>query len=573
MIQLHARFSDIPYQRPDMKELETTYQTLKEKFAQVSSAEHIHTLVREWNDIRVWFDTQSSIAHVRNTQNVKDESARAEKEFFDNNAPTVSEWNTDITRLILASPYLGEIAAEWGQVFITRMQTKIKTFTPEIKPLLVEEAKLSQRYSDLLAEAQIEFDGETYNLSGLDPLCLGSDRDVRKRAHQARFNFFAENSKELDEIYDELVQLRCRIASTLGFNSYTEYQYMEMGRTDYNADDVARFRRQVLDAVVPVATELRHRQAERLGLDELYFHDEGLQFPDGNPNPHGDPKWIVDNAITMYRELSPATGEFFDMLIEHELMDLVTRPNKEGGGYCTSFPLYGVPFIFSNFNGTTHDVEVLTHEAGHAFQSYLSRNQKLVEYLFPTAEACEIHSMSMEFLTWPWMDRFFQEQTEKFKFYHLQGALLFLPYACAVDEFQHWVYANPNATPAERKAQWRIIESLYMPTRQYDSMPYGDVGGVWQRQMHIYQIPFYYIDYALAQICALQFWNRAEKNREEAMRDYIRICEIGGSKTFLEIVAEGNLISPFQEGCLESIVHETVQWLKDWKEEPVDSAV
>ncbi len=568
MVQLQHRFSEIPYRRPDMNELKATYDALKERFTRVSTPEEMNTLIREWDDCREWFDTQSSIAHVRNSQNVKDESARAEKEFFDDNSPTVSEWNTEISHIILASPYREEIAAEWGRLFPIMLQERVRTFSPEIKPLLIEESKLSQRYADLLAEAQIEFDGGVYNLSGLDKFCLDPDRSMRKRANQAKFGYFEKHSEELDTVYDQLVKLRGRIASTLGFDNYIDYRYMAMGRTDYNAADVARFRKQVLDVVVPITVQLRKRQAERLGVEHLYFHDEGLQFPNGNPNPQGDPEWILNNAVRMYRELSPVTGEFFDMMAEHELMDLVTRPNKEGGGYCTSFPLYGVPFIFSNFNGTTHDVEVLTHEAGHAFQVYMSRDQKLVDYTFPTAEACEIHSMSMEFLTWPWMDLFFREQTEKFKFYHLQGALLFLPYACTVDEFQHWVYSNPEATPAERKQQWREIERRYMPYREFDDIPYAESGGFWQRQAHIYASPFYYIDYALAQICALQFWSRAEKDREVALVDYIAICKVGGSMTFSEIVKEGKLISPFSDGCLDSVVGETVQWLENWQEEP-----
>jgi M3 family oligoendopeptidase len=569
MVQLQHRFSEIPYKRPDLDELQATYNGLREKFSHAATAESMNELIREWNNIRVQFDTQSSIAHVRNTLNVKDEAVRAEKEFFDNNAPTVAEWDTEIARLVLASPFGEAIAAEWGALFLARLQERVKTFSSAIKPLLVEESKLVQQYADLLAEAQIEFDGETYNLASIDPLCLSPDRDIRKRANQAKFGFFAANSEKLDAVYDQLVKLRCHIAETLGFNNYIEYRYMVMGRTDYNASDVARFRSQVAEAVVPITVQLRQRQAERLGVEKLYMHDEGLQFPEGNPNPQGDPNWILSNAVDMYHELSPVTGEFFDMMTRFELMDLVTRNNKEGGGYCTSFPLYGVPFIFSNFNGTTHDVEVLTHEAGHAFQMYMSREQKLLDYIFPTAEACEIHSMSMEFLTWPWMDRFFREQTENFKFYHLQGALLFLPYSCTVDEFQHWVYENPDATPAERNAQWHEIEQKYMPLRAYDDIPYAEAGGIWQRQAHIYAGPFYYIDYALAQICALQFWSRAEKDREKALEDYINICKVGGSMTFLEIVAEGNLISPFREGCLESIVGETVQWLENWKEKPV----
>ena len=232
--------------------------------------------------------------------------------------------------------------------------------------------------------------------------------------------------------------------------------------------------------------------------------------------------------------------------------------------FCTSFPKYDRPYIFSNFNGTDHDITVLTHEAGHAFQNYSSTHLPLVNYHWPTMEAAEIHSMSMEFFTWPWMKKFFKEDTEKFKYKHISGSLSFLPYGACVDHFQHWVYENPEATPKERKDKWLELESIYMPYRSYDEMVFIKDGGVWQGQLHIYQMPFYYIDYTLAQTCAFQFWIKNEKDSGSAWKDYLTLCRAGGSLSFVNLVKLSKLNSQFEDGCLEDVVKYVEQWLEDF---------
>ncbi len=384
---------------------------------------------------------------------------------------------------------------------------------------------------------------------------------MRKRASEAKFGFLAENEEELDRIYDELVKVRTEIAHELGYKNFVELGYNRMMRTDYNAEMVENFRGQVKDFIVPIATKLKARQQERIGVEQLKYYDEGFNYQTGNATPKGSPEWIIENGQKMYEDLSKETGEFFKYMQETNLMDLVAKKGKAGGGYCTFIQKYKAPFIFSNFNGTSGDIDVLTHEAGHAFQVYSSRNFEIPEYNWPTYEACEIHSMSMEFFTWPWMDLFFKEDTDKYKFSHLSDALLFLPYGVSVDEFQHWVYENPTASAEERKLKWREIEKKYLPHKDYDGNDYLENGGFWQRQGHIYNSPFYYIDYTLAQICAFQFWKRSRENHEEAWADYVNLCKLGGSMSFTKLVDAANLISPFKEGCVESVVGEIEAWL------------
>ncbi|MBP2078826.1 M3 family oligoendopeptidase [Oceanobacillus polygoni] len=332
---------------------------------------------------------------------------------------------------------------------------------------------------------------------------------------------------------------------------------------------VANFRKQVRDYIVPLATKLYEKQAARIGVDSLKFYDENFQFKSGNAKPKGSPDWIIENGKKMYQELSDETNEFFQFMLDRNLMDLEAKKGKEAGGYCTFIEDYEAPYIFANFNGTSGDIDVLTHEAGHAFQVYTSRNLKVPEYIFPTSEAAEIHSMSMEFITWPWMELFFKEDTDKYKYSHLADGLQFLPYGVAVDEFQHLVYENPDWTPEQRKDAWKKLEEVYLPHRDYDGNAYLTSGGYWQRQGHIYDIPFYYIDYTLAQICAFQFWKKSRENHKEAWEDYLNLCKQGGSQSFLSLVKTAKLNSPFEEGTVEAVI----KTIEDWFESVDDKAL
>jgi len=468
---------------------------------------------------------------------------------------------TKYFQALVESKFRTELEKKWGTQLFALAEGQLKTFKPEIVPLLQKENRLSTEYTKLLASAKIDFEGEERTLAQLDPFTESKDREMRKKASETKFAFFAEHEEALDRIYDDLVKVRTEIAEKLGFKNFVELAYYRMMRTDYNAEMVANFRNQVKDFIVPIATKLKERQQERIGVDQLKYYDEGFNFQSGNAVPKGDPEWIIENGQKMYEDLSKETGVFFRYMQENNLMDLVAKKGKAGGGYCTFIENYKAPFIFSNFNGTSGDIDVLTHEAGHAFQVYSSRHFEIPEYYWPTYESAEIHSMSMEFFTWPWMELFFKEDTDKYKFSHLSSALLFLPYGVSVDEFQHWVYENPTASPAERKHQWREIEKKYLPHKNYDGNVYLENGGFWQRQGHIYNSPFYYIDYTLAQICAFQFWKRSIENREEAWADYVKLCNLGGSRSFTKLVEEANLISPFEDGCVESVVGVIEEWL------------
>jgi len=554
-------FENYTYVRPNLGEVTAKFDEVMKGFKAADTVEAQSRYMEEINQLRNDLGTMFNLCYIRHSIDTNDEFYKEEQDYMDEIQPEVEGLATKYYQALVESKFRTELEKKWGTQLFALAEGQLKTFKPEIVPLLQKENRLSTEYTKLLASAKIDFEGEERTLAQLDPFTESKDREMRKKASETKFAFFAEHEEALDRIYDDLVKVRTEIAEKLGFKNFVELAYYRMMRTDYNAEMVANFRNQVKDFIVPIATKLKERQQERIGVDQLKYYDEGFNFQSGNAVPKGDPEWIIENGQKMYEDLSKETGVFFRYMQENNLMDLVAKKGKAGGGYCTFIENYKAPFIFSNFNGTSGDIDVLTHEAGHAFQVYSSRHFEIPEYYWPTYESAEIHSMSMEFFTWPWMELFFKEDTDKYKFSHLSSALLFLPYGVSVDEFQHWVYENPTASPAERKHQWREIEKKYLPHKNYDGNVYLENGGFWQRQGHIYNSPFYYIDYTLAQICAFQFWKRSIENREEAWADYVKLCNLGGSRSFTKLVEEANLISPFEDGCVESVVGVIEEWL------------
>lgn len=548
------KFDQFTYERPNLTAMAEQHTALMQQFKEANSVKQQSEVISAWNSIAANYQTNATLVYIRASVDTRDAFYKTERDYLDDNGPRFEELQSAYYEALVSSQFRVELEQEWGTQLFALAQNAVDAFSPAIMPMLQQENKLISSYQELVASAQIEFDGQTLTLAQMGPYLESTERDVRKRATEARFGFYAQNREQFDTIYDDLVKLRHKIVTTLGFKNFVELGYIRMDRVDYDAVMVKKFRDQVRDEIVPVATKLYERQAKRIGVEALTFYDEGLNFLTGNATPQGDADWIVANAKTMYSELSVETKNFFTMMIERNLMDLVAKKGKEGGGYCTFIEDYEVPFIFSNFNGTSGDIDVLTHEAGHAFQVYSSRNVGIPEYIWPTHEACEIHSMSMEFFTWPWMELFFKEQTDKYKFGHLSSALLFLPYGVAVDEFQHAVYENPTMTPAQRNAKWREIEQIYLPHRDYDGLAYLEDGAFWQRQQHIYSSPFYYIDYTLAQICALQFWQKSREDFTAAWQDYTNLCKLGGSKSFTQLVASANLNSPFEDGTVAAVI-------------------
>ncbi|MEA1975799.1 MAG: M3 family oligoendopeptidase, partial [Bacillota bacterium] len=554
---------DYVYEKIDIEKMEKDILGLLLEFEQSNTFEQEIDIINRVNSVRNHFETMHVIVSIRYSMNTTDVFYEKENEYMDEISPIYESLINKYYKTIIKSKFRSKLEEKYGKHFFNLIDVNLKTFSDDVIVDLQNENKLNTSYRKLRASAKILFDGEERNLSQMVPFTQSVNRDIRIKSQKLVTKFFIDNEKEFDEIYDKLVKLRHKIAIKLGYDNFIKLAYDRLGRTDYDNVMVENYRLQVFNEIVPIYSNLRKKQAKRLKFDSFMYYDEPLNYLSGNAMPKGNSEWILENGKKMYSELSKETNEFFNFMLDRELLDLESKKGKSGGGYCTFINEKKAPFIFSNFNGTSGDIDVLTHEAGHAFQVYMSRNYELPEYTWPTLEACEIHSMSMEFLTWPWMESFFKEDTKKYKFSHLSGALLFIPYGVTVDEFQHYIYKNPNISPNERKRKWREIEKKYMPNKDYGENDFLNNGGFWFRQGHIFTDPFYYIDYTLAQICAFEFFNKANEDRDKTWSDYLELCKAGGSKSFLDLLKVGNLNNPFEDGTIKKIVRPISKWLEE----------
>lgn len=560
---MRTKFTEMKYERPDFDALKEAIKEYTKKFSEAKDYAEAKAVFLEKEEREKHINSQFTIASIRNSIDTRDEFYDAEMKVWYAVIPEIEEYMQKWNLAMLDSPFRADFEAEYGDLMFINTEIQLKTFSPEIIRDLQEESELTHEYENLLASSCIPFEGKDYTISQFGPFKTDADDARRLAAWRAEGKWYKDNQDKLDELYDKLTHLRDGMGKKLGYGGFTQLGYYRMGRNCYTKDDVERFRAAVVKYIVPIADSIFRRQAKRLGKEyPLSFADAALSFRSGNPRPKGTPDDILAAADRFYDALSPETSEFFRTMRECELLDVLSTEGKRGGGYCTEISEYGVPFIFANFNGTSGDVEVVTHEAGHAFESWLNMDRVPASYVWPTMEACEVHSMSMEFFGWRSADDFFGDDARKFKYHHLAGALTFIPYGTMVDHFQHEVYENPDWTPRERHDCWRRLLGVYMPCLRLDGdIPFYADGEGWQRQHHIYSSPFYYIDYCLAQTVALSFWAKIQKDEDDAWRRYMAYTKQGGSRTFTDLLANAGLDSPFDEACLRTVAAAASEYL------------
>lgn len=547
-------FHAIEIEAPTYAEISTAYREIQNQLESATHSEQRYEAIQSWDQLRRNIETWECLTELRFHQDTRNDAYKKAREYCDALRPKLMELAVNMKRALIESPFRDDFERHYGLQAFAIWQSEIMTYDPVIELEMIQEATLCAEYTELLAGAEIEFRGECFNLPEIVKFREDPNRTTRLGAEQSRWSWYEQNRERLDLIFDELVKLRTIMARKLGFHNFVELGYRRMMRIDYHEGDVSEFRDAVRETVVPLCEKICQQQAEDLTLDRVAYWDESIFDLGGNPKPLGDHGWLLKQAQEMFEQMGGGLDSFFRKMVSSDLMDLKGRDGKAGGGFCTAFPSYGVPFIFANFNGTKGDVEVFTHEMGHAFQSYESRDKPLLDYLWPTYESCEIHSMSLEFLTWPYMEKFFGDDATRFRRIHLIQSLLFLPYGVAIDHFQHLIYSEPSAKPAERNAMWQEMERMYLPWREYDNLPHVADGGLWQSQRHLYLSPFYYVDYTLALTCALQFWLRSDEDRAGAIRNYVALCQRGGEAPFQELVKSAGLKSPFEKNCLVDVV-------------------
>ena len=557
------KVSELPYRRVTLEEIKAVMEDVIARIRSAQSVEEILKAREDYLACNLEFYTNYALANMRYTLNTVDPFYCAENDYYDEIGPAAENCKAEYAAALLDSPFRPELEKALTPILFKSMEVSRKAVSPEIIEDMVEENKLVREYSDLMSGMQFSFRGETMPRAMLMKYAKDEDRETRRECYEVLGRGLEEHSAELDGIYDRLVHVRDRMARKMGYRNFVEMGYYRMERLCYDKEMVRVFRENVRRDLVPVVSRLRTENARALGIGTYMLYDDGVVLPGGDPKP-GSKEEIFAAAKEMYHAMGEETGAFIDLMLDNDAFDVDARMNKWGGGYCTEFAKYKQPFIFANFNGTAGDVDVVTHEAGHALNAYLiADNRFALELGAGGMETAETHSMSMEFFAWPYMEKFFGKDAERYKFMHALESLSFIPYGTMVDAFQHIVYENPDLTPAERNDAWLELEKQFRPHISMEGMPYLEKGTRWQYQMHIYELPFYYIDYCLAQTAAFQFLLASRENYADAFARYLRLSRQGGEKVWTELLAEAGFPSPFEPGALKELAGRVENTLKE----------
>ena len=558
------KFSEMTYTRPDIDALLATCRELAAKAAAAPDGDALAALYYEQSRAFADYNTACQLASIHYTCDTRDADWKAEQDFFDANGPAVANAQVEISRAFLANPHVDALTAKFGTTCVAGMKNAVLGMDDRTVDLQKEFNALVSQYQQVYGGAMVELDGKQLTIPQLGPYKEDLDPAVRRAAYEAEAGYFDAHRAELDDLYGKIVQNLNQQAKVLGYRDYSELSYVRMNRIGYGAKEIKAFRDQVANDVVPLLQKVMAMRAKRTGIEHPTFTDLPIIFKDGNPKPIPGYQARMDAARTMYHELSPETAEFIDFMQDNELFDVESRPGKMSGGYMTSLPSYKAPFIFANWNNTSGDVDVLTHECGHAFEGYVAERDPNVptDLECPGMESAEIHSMAMEFLTAPWHHLLFGKDTDKYALLHAEDSFVFLAYGCEVDEFQHIMYQNPDLTPDERNAEWLKLEKKYRPWIDFDNLPFYGRGAGWQRQLHIYECPFYYIDYCLSTMAALQFFLLSLTDHKDAWERYLKLVRRAGLASYTELLETAGLKVPFEDGSIKGIAQQMTDWLE-----------
>ncbi len=547
------KVSQMQYVRQTKEHLLEEVAKLDKMYSEATTIEQFMVAFEEHKQFQKEMRTHMTLASVRFAGNVNDPFYIAEAEYYDEAMPAVGAKMAQLSMHYLSSPLRAELEKILPSVVFTNLQMRVEASNPILVEDNIALNKINTEYTKLCSNLVFDFRGEKNTLATIAKYFADPDRATRKEAYTVFGQAIADNGDKFDEIFDRMVALRTSMAHKVGDSNFMHLAGLNMQRNCYTREDIAKFRANVAKYLVPLATKVKDKVAAEQGWESQHIYDSTV-FTTVEPKPIGTVDEIFDNASKMYNEMSAHTGKLFDTMVADECFDVVAREGKRGGGFCTEIPNNGTPYIFSNFNGSQGDIDVLTHEFGHAFAASKSLEIPSAFLSRYSMETAEVHSMSMEFFAYPWIDKFFGEATDEYKFNHIAGGLTFIPYGTIVDYFQELVYTKPDMTPAERNATYNKLEKQFLPWCDTTGIPGLEDGRRWQRQLHIYGMPFYYIDYCLAQFTAFQFLSWSLSDYDKAFAGYVDFVSKGGTKTFTELVADSGLDSPFEEASFIKVV-------------------
>jgi len=523
----------------------------------LETAEELEAWIRDRSELMDVINEEGSLRYIRMTCDTENlELKKAYFQFLEEISENVKAADNRLKRLYLASPARSLLEREKYFIMDRSSQNDVDLFREENVPLETEESKLSQSYQQLMGSLTVQFEGKEQTLQQMGRYQEMPDRLLREAAWKTVVARRLLESEKLEQIFNDLLVVRQKVSANAGFASYRDYAFRRLERFDYTADHCLRFHDGVEAAVVPVVRRIEQRRAKDLGLARLRPWDMNVDPLNRAPlKPFTEARELVDGCLRITERVDSRFGGFIQTMRDLELLNLESRKGKAPGGYQSSLAEARLPFVFMNAVGLDGDVRTLLHEAGHAFHVFATREEPIGHYRHAPIEFCEVASMSMELLGGEYLSVFYPnpEDLDRSRKKHLEGVIDILPWIARVDAFQHWIYTRPNHTVDERRAYWVELHRRFGGIEDWSDFEHAQATS-WHRQLHIFELPFYYIEYAIAQLGALQVWINAKKDFHAAVADYWSALQLGGSRPLPELFARAKVKFDFGPNALEPLM-------------------
>ena len=522
-------------------EIEPQFQEFLDR--EINSAQALEDWLLEFGRFSAYVGETGSMLYVNMTCDTENEEIKqAYLDFVENVEPELAKIGDLLNRKLAENLYADQLDSEEYNVLLRDTRMDLALFREENIPLSTELTKLGQRYNEICGAMTVEFDGEERTMQQMGKFLQVNERGVRENAYKTVGKRRFQDAEEIDEIYEKMIELRQQVAQNAGYENYRDYIFDAKHRFDYTPADCEAFQDAVEAICVPLMRDVDDQRKRDLKLDSLRMWDLGHDVHGREPlKPFTDVEEMVAGTSRMFHRLSPELGEFFDSLRDGTSLDLDSRKGKAPGGYQLQRDHSRKPFIFMNATGLQRDLETMVHEAGHAFHSIYADDLPLVDYRSAPLEFCEVAAMSMELLTHDFLDEFYtKEDAKRAVREHLEGIVSILAWIATIDAFQHWIYTNPSHSRTERHEKWLELGNRFGSILDWSG--FEDWRKVsWQKQLHLFSYPFYYIEYGIAQLGALQIWLQYRENPEQALKNYATAMRLGGSRPLPDLFAAGEM--------------------------------
>ena len=535
-------------------ELEPHYQNFLNR--EIDSADALEGWLLDLGRFDAYVGETGSMLYVNMTCDTENEEVKqAYLDLVENVEPELAKIADLLNRKLAGSPHADQLNAEEYNVLLRDTRMDLALFREENIPLGTELTKLGQRYNEICGAMMVEFEGEERTMQQMGKYLQVNERGIRESAYTTVGERRFQDAVEIDDLYEKMIALRHQIAQNAGYENYRDYIFDAKHRFDYTPADCEAFQDAVEAICVPLMRDVDEERRQTLNLESLRMWDLGHDVHGRDPlRPFTEVEEMVAGTSRMFHRLSPELGGFFDSLRDGTSLDLDSRKGKAPGGYQLQRDHSRKPFIFMNATGLQRDLETMVHEAGHAFHSIYADDLPLVDYRSAPLEFCEVASMSMELLTHGFLDEFYSEEDmQRAIRTHLEGIVSILPWIATIDAFQHWVYTNPEHSRDERHSKWLELGERFGSILDWSGFEdWRKVG--WQKQLHLFSYPFYYIEYGIAQLGALQMWLQYRKNPEMALANYATAMRLGGSRPLPNLFEAGGMSFDLGRSTVQGLI-------------------